>query len=81
MRAEDFGGYHDLQLADIPSPALSDGRVLVRMTAGGVTPLDHTIASNASFGLPTLFPKLLPNSDCEQIDLQDAAKEIQRDLS
>src|ERR1700719_1257479 len=30
---------------DIPSPALSDGRVSVRMTAAGVTPLDHTILS------------------------------------
>src|SRR5262249_46493506 len=43
MRAEAFGGSQDLKLTDIPSPALSDGRVLVRMTAAGVTPLDHTI--------------------------------------
>jgi hypothetical protein len=33
MRAEAFGGYQDLKFTDIPSPALSDGRVLVRMTA------------------------------------------------
>jgi len=26
---------------DIPKPAVSDGRVLVRITAAGVTPLDH----------------------------------------
>jgi len=45
MRAEAFGGYQDLKFTDIPSPALSDGRVLVRMTAAGVTPLDHTILS------------------------------------
>ena len=45
MRAEAFGGYQDLKLTDIPSPALSDGRVSVRMTAAGVTPLDHTILS------------------------------------
>ena len=43
IRAEAFGGYQDLKLVDIPSPALCDGRVLVRMTAAGVTPLDHTI--------------------------------------
>ena len=43
MRAEAFGRYEDLKLTDIPSPALSDGRILVRMTAAGVTPLDHTI--------------------------------------
>ncbi len=43
--AEEFGGYQNLKLADIPKPAASDGRVLVRMTAAGVTPLDHTILS------------------------------------
>jgi NADPH:quinone reductase len=41
--AKDFGGYQNLNPADIPKPALSNGRVLVRMTAAGVTPLDHTI--------------------------------------
>ena len=45
MRAEGFGGYQDLKLTDIPSPSLSEGRVLVRMTAAGVTPLDYTILS------------------------------------
>jgi NADPH2:quinone reductase len=48
MRAivvEEFGGYQNLKPADIPKPAVSDGRVLVRMTAAGVTPLDHTILS------------------------------------
>jgi NADPH:quinone reductase len=41
--AERFGGYQNLKLADIPKPVVSDGRVLVRMTAAGATPLDHTI--------------------------------------
>ena len=45
MRAEGFDGYRDLKLTDIPSPSLSEGRVLVRVTAAGVTPLDHTILS------------------------------------
>jgi NADPH2:quinone reductase len=45
MRAEGFAGYQDLKLTDIPSPSLSEGRALVRMTAAGVTPLDHTILS------------------------------------
>jgi len=45
MRAEGFGGYEDLKLADIPRPSLSEGRVLIRITAAGVTPLDHTILS------------------------------------
>jgi NADPH:quinone reductase len=43
--AERFGGYQNLKLADIPEPAVSNGRVLVRITAAGVTPLDHTILS------------------------------------
>jgi len=34
-----------LKLVDIPKPAVSDGRVLVRITAAGVTPLEHTILS------------------------------------
>src|ERR1700687_1954122 len=45
MRAEEFGGYEALKLVDIPKPAVSDGKVLLRMTAAGVTPLDHTILS------------------------------------
>jgi NADPH2:quinone reductase len=43
MRAETFGNYDGLKLADLPKPSVSDGNVLVRMTAAGVTPLDHTI--------------------------------------
>src|SRR6202035_2236094 len=45
MRAEKFSGYEALKLVELPKPAVSDGRVLLRMTAGGVTPLDHTILS------------------------------------
>jgi NADPH2:quinone reductase len=45
MRAESFTGYEGLKLVDLPTPVVSDGRVLVRMTAAGVTPLDHTILS------------------------------------
>src|SRR6266853_213825 len=43
MRAEGFSGYKDLKLVDIPKPVVSDGRVLVTITAAGVTPLEHTI--------------------------------------
>src|ERR1700687_5932445 len=45
MRAERFGGYQDLKLVEIPKPPVSDGRVVVRLTAAGVTPLDCTILS------------------------------------
>src|SRR3984957_702924 len=43
MRAESFTGYGGLKLVEVPRPQSSDGRVLVRITAAGVTPLDHTI--------------------------------------
>ena len=45
MRAEQFSGYEGLTLVDLPKPAVSDGKVLLRMTAAGVTPLEHTILS------------------------------------
>ena len=45
MRAEQFRGYDALQLVELPKPAVTDGKVLVRMSAAGVTPLDHTILS------------------------------------
>ena len=50
MRAKGFSGYDDLELTDLPKPKFSDGRVLVRMTAAGVTPLDHTILSGQYHG-------------------------------
>jgi len=45
MRAEAFSGYQDLKLVDIPKPSVSDGRAVIRITAAGVTPLEHTILS------------------------------------
>jgi NADPH2:quinone reductase len=45
MRAEGFGGYKDLKLATVPKPAVTDGRVLLKVKAAGVTPLEHTILS------------------------------------
>src|SRR5271157_3094506 len=45
MRAETFNGYQELKLVELPKPAVSDGNVLLRITAAGVTPLDHTILS------------------------------------
>src|ERR1700728_2938743 len=43
MRAERFCGYAALKLVELPKPAAANGKVLVRITAAGVTPLDHTI--------------------------------------
>ncbi len=45
MRAEQFGGYEALKLVELPKPAVIDGKVVVRIIAAGVTPLDHTILS------------------------------------
>jgi NADPH2:quinone reductase len=56
MRAEGFAGYDDLRLVDIPKPQVSPGRVLVKVTAAGVTPLDHTILSG---GFPRAKPPLV----------------------
>src|SRR5438445_2646981 len=45
VRAESFTGYGGLKLVEVPRPRRAGGRVLVRITAAGVTPLDHTILS------------------------------------
>src|SRR5689334_7296844 len=45
MRAEQFCGYEGLKLVELPKPTVSDGKVLLRMSAAGVTPLDYTILS------------------------------------
>ena len=47
MRAETFTGYTGLKLAELAKPTVAEGRVLIRVAAGGVTPLDHTILSGA----------------------------------
>jgi NADPH2:quinone reductase len=51
MRAEQFSGYEALKLVELPKPTVTDGKVLVRITAAGVTPLDHTILSG-KFHIP-----------------------------
>jgi NADPH:quinone reductase len=51
MRAESFGGYKELKLVELPKPAAADGKVLVRITAAGVTPLDHTILFGQFHGM------------------------------
>src|SRR6202161_1026257 len=50
IRAEQFNGYTELKLVDLPKPVVTDGKVLVRITAAGVTPLDHTILSGKFHG-------------------------------
>jgi NADPH2:quinone reductase len=50
MRAETFSGYEGLKLVHLPKPTVTDGKALVRITAAGVTPLDHTILSGKFHG-------------------------------
>ena len=45
MKARAFGGYQDLLLVDVPRPAKVEGRLLLKIIAAGVTPLEHTILS------------------------------------
>ena len=59
MRAEQFSGYEALKLVELPKPTVTDGKVLVRITAAGVTPLDHTILSG-KFHIPEV-PLVLGN--------------------
>src|ERR1700734_204154 len=59
MRAEQFGGYEALKLVELPKPTATDGKVLVRITAAGVTPLDHTILSGQFHGMKA--PLILGN--------------------
>src|ERR1700753_4123875 len=60
MRADKFGEGAGLTLVDLPKTTLSDGRLLVRMSAAGVTPLDHTILSGE---LPRVKPPLVLGSE------------------
>jgi NADPH2:quinone reductase len=45
IEAETFSGYRGLRQVELPKPQPAKDRVLVRVTAAGVTPLDHTILS------------------------------------
>jgi len=66
MRAESFTGYGALKLVEVPKPILADGRVLVRITAAGVTPLDHTILSGGY--PPATAPLILGNEGAGVVD-------------
>ena len=45
IEAKTFSGYGGLRQTEFPKPQPAKDRVLVRVTAAGVTPLDHTILS------------------------------------
>src|ERR1700736_687042 len=45
IEAETFSGYGGLRQIELPKPQPAKDEVLIRVTAAGVTPLDHTILS------------------------------------
>jgi len=71
MRAEQFSGYEGLKLVDLPKPAVTEGRVLVRITAAGVTPLDYTILSGKFHGSKP--PRILGNEGAGVVEIGGGA--------
>src|SRR5882757_2432229 len=71
MRAERFSGYEALKLVELSKPTASDGRVLVRITAAGVTPLDHTILSGQFHGMGA--PLILGNEGAGVVEVGGGA--------
>src|SRR5271166_2424902 len=66
IQALNFSGYDGLRLVEAPKPQPVKHRVLVRIAAAGVTPLDHTILSG---GLPrTKAPLVLGNEGAGVIE-------------
>ena len=45
IEAKTFSGYGGLQQIELAKPQPAKDKVLVRITAAGVTPLDHTVLS------------------------------------
>jgi NADPH2:quinone reductase len=60
MMSEQFGSLDDLKPAQVPKPTPGPGRALVRMTAAGVTPLEHTILTG---GMPGTRGPRVPGSE------------------
>ena len=68
VEAKTFSGYGGLQRTELPKPQPIKERVLVRITAAGVTPLDHTILSG---GHPRAKAPLVLGNECAGI-IEDA---------
>ena len=45
IEAKTFSGYGGLRQTELPKPRPAKDRVLVRVTAAGVTPLEYTVLS------------------------------------
>ncbi|MFZ2106615.1 MAG: zinc-binding alcohol dehydrogenase family protein [Roseiarcus sp.] len=56
IEAKDFSGYAGLRQIELPKPLAAKDRVLIRVTAAGVTPLEYTVLSG---GHPRAKPPLV----------------------
>jgi NADPH:quinone reductase len=56
MQADTFSGYGGLRQVELPKPQPAGDRVLIRVTAAGVTPLEYTVLSG---GHPRAKPPLV----------------------
>ena len=66
MVAKQFNGYRGLEQVEAPKPQVTDGSVVVRVRAAGVTPLEHTIVEG---GFPRAkSPLVLGNEGAGVID-------------
>jgi NADPH2:quinone reductase len=72
IRAEQFSGYDALKLVELPKPEATDGKVLVRITAAGVTPLDHTTLSGQFHGMGA--PLILGNEGAGVVEERGGAE-------
>ncbi|NPT43269.1 zinc-binding dehydrogenase [Paraburkholderia sp. 1N] len=60
IEAETFSGYDGLRQIELPKPQPAKDRVLVRVTAAGVTPLEYTVLSG---GHPRARAPLVPGNE------------------
>jgi NADPH:quinone reductase-like Zn-dependent oxidoreductase len=60
IEAETFSGYGGLRQIELPKPQRAKDRVLVRVTAAGVTPLEYTVLSG---GHPRARAPLVPGNE------------------
>src|SRR5271156_5376066 len=68
IQAETFSGYGGLRQIEIPKPQPAKDRVLVRVTAAGVTPLEYTVLSG---GHPRAKPPLVLGNEGASV-IEDA---------
>jgi NADPH:quinone reductase len=69
LEAKSFSGYGGLQQTELPQPQPAKDRVLVRVTAAGVTPLEYTVLSG---GHPRAKPPLVLGNEA-QVSLRTLA--------